>query len=240
MARKPSSDKSSVNSTPPNKANRTLEIAREALREAEEKCQAIINNIEDGYYEVDLDGNFTYFNDAMALITGYSRQELIGMNNRRIMDEYYTRQVSEVFKKVYHTGLAAKAIDWELIRKDGSRCIIEVSVSLKKDLSSRPVGFLGIARDITRRKIMEQALKESERRYRTIIENIEDGYYEVDLAGSFTFFNDAMGRIIGYTRNEMMGMNYRVYTMHISPIRFLRSSIRSIFPDLQPRRSIGS
>ena len=189
-----------------------MEVVQEALREIEERCQAIINNIEDGYYEVDLDGNFTYFNDAMALITGYSRQELIGMDNRQIMDEYHTRQVSEVFKKVYHTGLAAKAIDWELIRKDGSRCIVEVSVSLKKELNSRPVGFLGIARDVSHRKITEQALKEGERRYRTIIENIEDGYYEVDLAGNYTFFNDAMARIIGYTRDEMMGMNYRVYT----------------------------
>ncbi len=212
MILKSSSDKSSVDSEPSNKPNSKLEVVQEALREIEERCQAIINNIEDGYYEVDLDGNFTYFNDAMALITGYSRQELIGMDNRQIMDEYHTRQVSEVFKKVYHTGLAAKAIDWELIRKDGSRCIVEVSVSLKKELNSRPVGFLGIARDVSHRKITEQALKEGERRYRTIIENIEDGYYEVDLAGNYTFFNDAMARIIGYTRDEMMGMNYRVYT----------------------------
>ena len=212
MAKKPSSDKSSVHPQPSDQQLSTLEVVQEALREVEEKCQAIINNIEDGYYEVDLDGNFTYFNDAMALITGYSRQELIGMNNRQIMDEYHIRQVSEIFKKVYHTGLAAKAIDWELIRKDGTRCIIEVSVSLKKDINTQPVGFLGIARDITQRKKMEQALKESEHRYRTIIENIEDGYYEVDLAGNFTFFNDAMTRIIGYTRDEMMGMNYEVYT----------------------------
>ena len=211
MAQKPSSDKSSVNSEPSNKTNRRLKSVQEALREVEDKCQAIINNIEDGYYEVDLDGNFTYFNDAMALITGYSRQELIGMNNRQIMDEYHTRQVSDVFKKVYHTGLAAKEIDWELIRKDRSRCVIEVSVSLKKDLNSQPVGFLGIARDITHRKIMEQVLKESERKYRTIIENIEDGYYEVDLSGNYTFFNDAMAHIVGYTREELMGMNNREY-----------------------------
>ena len=211
MAQKPSSDKSPAISELSNSQSGTLGVVQEALREIEEKCQAIINNIEDGYYEVDLDGNFTYFNDAMARITGYSRQELIKMNNRQIMDEYHTRQVSDVFKKVYHTGLAAKAIDWELIRKDSSRCIIEVSVSLKKDLNSQPVGFLGIARDITQRKIMEQALKESEQKYRTIIENIEDGYYEVDLAGNYTFFNDAMTQIIGYTRDEMMGMNNRKY-----------------------------
>jgi len=211
VAQKSSSNKSSAISEPSDSQSDTLKAVQEALREVEEKCQAIVNNIEDGYYEVDLDGNFTYFNDAMTRITGYSRQELIKMNNRQIMDEYNTRQVSDVFKKVYHTGLAAKAIDWELIRKDSSRCIIEVSVSLKKDLNSRPVGFLGIARDITHRKIMEQALKESEQKYRTIIENIEDGYYEVDLAGNYTFFNDAMTRIIGYTRDEMMGMNNRKY-----------------------------
>jgi PAS domain S-box-containing protein len=211
VANKPSSDKLSAIAELSNSQSDPLGVVQEALREIEEKCQAIINNIEDGYYEVDLDGNFTYLNDAMARITGYSRQELIKMNNRQIMDEYHTRQVSDVFKKVYHTGLAAKAIDWELIRKDNSRCIIEVSVSLKKDLNSRPVGFLGIARDITHRKIMEQALKESEQKYRTIIENIEDGYYEVDLAGNYTFFNDAMTRIIGYTRDEMMGMNNRKY-----------------------------
>jgi PAS domain S-box-containing protein len=211
VAKKPSSDTSSGDPQPSDQQLSTLEVVQETLREVEEKCQAIINNIEDGYYEVDLDGNFTYFNDAMALITGYSRQELIRMNNRQIMDEYQTRQVSDTFKKVYHTGLAAKAIDWELIRKDGTRCIIEVSVSLKKDINAQPVGFLGTARDITQRKKMEQALKVSEYRYRTIIENIEDGYYEVDLSGNFIFFNSAMTRITGYTHDEMMGMNYREY-----------------------------
>jgi PAS domain S-box-containing protein len=211
VACKPLGGKSSIESQPSKPKLDALEILQETLREVEEKCQTIINNIEDGYYEVDLDGNFTYFNDAMALITGYSRQELIHMNNRQIMDQYQTRQVSEIFKKVYHTGLAAKAIDWELIRKDGTCCIIEVSVSLKKDKNAQPTGFLGIARDITQRKKMEQALKESEHRYRTIIENIEDGYYEVDLAGNYMFFNSAMAHITGYTHEEMMGMNYREY-----------------------------
>ena len=54
MAQKSSNDKSSVTSESSNKQHRTLEVVQEALREVEEKCQAIINNIEDGYYEVDL------------------------------------------------------------------------------------------------------------------------------------------------------------------------------------------
>jgi PAS domain S-box-containing protein len=196
-------------SKPSSKGNRALAIAKEALREVEEKCQAIIDNIEDGYYEVDLDGHFTDFNDAMTRIAGRSRQELMGMNARDIMDDFHAQQAFEVFEKVYYTEMAAKAVDWELVRKSGSKRIVEVSVSLKRDQESRPVGFLGIARDITHRRLIEQALKESEEKYRTIIENIEDGYYEVDLAGNFTFFNNALEQITGYSRNELMGMNNR-------------------------------
>ena len=187
-----------------------LNNAREALREIEEKCQAIVDNIEDGYYEVDLDGHFIDFNDAMNRIAGRSRQELMGMNARDIMDGFHAQQAFKVFEKVYYTEIAAKAVDWELIRKSGSKRIVEVSVALKRDQDSRPMGFLGIARDITHRRFIEQALRESEEKYRTIIENIEDGYYEVDLSGNFTFFNSAMEQITGYSRNELMGMNNRV------------------------------
>lgn len=186
-----------------------LQIVETALKESEAKYHRVIENIDDGYYEVDLAGNFTFFNDAMARITGYPRPELMGMNNRQIMDEYNAKRVFEVFNKVFTTGIAAKAFDWELIRKDGTTCTLEVSVSLRKSARRDPIGFSGIARDVSRRKMMERALRESEEKYRTIIENIEDGYYEVDLAGNFTFFNESLCRMTGYTRDELMGRNYR-------------------------------
>ena len=66
--------------------------------------------------------------------------------------------------------------------------------------------------EITERKQAEDALRESEDKYRTILENIEDGYYEVDIQGDFTFFNDALCEIYGYSGNEMMGMNIRKLT----------------------------
>lgn len=202
--------KSSRKSKTSSRADRALDIAKEALREVEEKVQAIIDNIEDGYYEVDLEGQFIDFNDAMTRIAGRSRRELMSMNARDIMDKFHSQQAFEVFEKVYYTEMAAKAVDWELIRKSGSKRIVEVSVSLKRDQDSRPIGFMGIARDITHRRLIEQALKESEEKYRTIIENIEDGYYEVDLEGNFTFFNTALEQITGYSRNELMGMNNRI------------------------------
>jgi PAS domain S-box-containing protein len=184
-------------------------VAEVALKAAEERCSMLLENIQDGYYEVDLDGNYTFFNDGLLRITGYSRQEMLGMNNRRIVDDYNNKKVFKIFNQVYLTGVPAHAFDWECIRKDGSRRFVEVSVSLKRDVKGRPTGFIGIARDITERKLAERTLRESEERYRTIIENIQDGYYEVDLDGNYTFFNDGLLRITGYSREEMLGLNNR-------------------------------
>ena len=62
------------------------------------------------------------------------------------------------------------------------------------------------------RKRIEEELHQSEEKYRTILENIKEGYFEVDLAGNFTFFNDSLCQILGYSKEELMGMNYRQYT----------------------------
>ncbi len=183
--------------------------AEVALKATEERCSMLLENIQDGYYETDLDGNYTFFNDGLLRITGFSRDEMLGLNNRRIVDDYNNKKVFKIFNQVYLTGVPAHAFDWECIRKDGSRRFVEVSVSLKRDVKGRPTGFMGIARDITERKLAERTLRESEERYRTIIENIQDGYYEVDLEGNYTFFNEGLLRITGYSREEMLGLNNR-------------------------------
>jgi two-component system, cell cycle sensor histidine kinase and response regulator CckA len=72
--------------------------------------------------------------------------------------------------------------------------------------------IISICRDITSRKLSEETLRQSEEKYRTILENISDGYFEVDLAGNFTFFNDALRQIYAYLKEELLGLNYRRYT----------------------------
>ena len=125
-------------------------------QESDEKYRTILQNIEEGYYEVDLTGNLTFFNDAMCKILGYSCEELLGMNNRRYMSEETARTVFRTFNEVYRTGVPAKAFDWELIRKDGTRRFLEISVSPIRGAKGNPVGFYGIARDITERKQAEE------------------------------------------------------------------------------------
>jgi PAS domain S-box-containing protein len=124
----------------------------ENLRESEERCRAIIESLEDAYYEVDMAGNLTFFNDALCSFLGYSPNELMGMNNRQFMSTDTAKTVYRTFNQVFLTGKPAKVFDWEVIRKDGERRLIETSVSLIRDSRSAPVGFRGIARDITERK----------------------------------------------------------------------------------------
>jgi PAS domain S-box-containing protein len=183
----------------------------EALRESEEKYRSILENIQDGYFEVDLAGNFTFVNDAICRRLGYSREELIGMNNRQYTDETTAKKTYQLYNRIYRTGEPVRNFEEEVIRKDGTRWIYELSVSLIRNPEGKPIGFRGISRDVTERKRAEEVLRQSEERYRTILESIEDGYYEVDLAGNFTFVNDSICRIWGYPEEELMGMNDRQY-----------------------------
>jgi diguanylate cyclase (GGDEF)-like protein/PAS domain S-box-containing protein len=185
---------------------------QDELRQNEKKYQTILERIQDGYCEVDLAGNFTFFNDSMCRIWGYPSDELIGMNYRQYSDKESAKRLFEMFNKVYRTGKPIERFDWQILRKDGTKRYIEASVSLQKDSSGKPIGFLGITRDVTERKQTEELLRQSEKKYRTILERIQDGYCEVDLAGNFTFFNDSMSRIWGYPNDELIGMNYRQYS----------------------------
>jgi PAS domain S-box-containing protein len=130
--------------------------AEEALRESEEQYRTVLDNIEYGYYEVDIAGNFTFFNDSLCRILGYSRDETTGMNNRQYMDKENTQKVYQAFNRVYATGEPYRSFDWEILRKDGTKRFVESSVSLLRNLKGERIGFRGIVRDITERKVAEE------------------------------------------------------------------------------------
>jgi PAS domain S-box-containing protein len=126
-----------------------------ALRQSEERYRTILESIEDGYYEVDLAGNFVFFNDALCRILGYTREELMGLNNRQYMSEKTANAVYKAYNGVYRTGKPNKVFGYELIRKDGKIRIVEVSISLNRNSNAEPTGFRGIARDMTERSAIK-------------------------------------------------------------------------------------
>ncbi|ACL02578.1 multi-sensor hybrid histidine kinase [Desulfatibacillum aliphaticivorans] len=119
------------------------------LRLSEEKHRTILESIEEGYYEVDLAGSFLFFNPGLCKILGYTKAELSGKNYREILTEKTAQIAYEKFSDVYRTGEPSKVADWIMIKKDGSECAVEASISLIKDLNDKPAGFRGVARDVT-------------------------------------------------------------------------------------------
>jgi len=173
----------------------------EALRESEEKYRTILESIEDSYYEVDIAGNFVFFNDALCRMLGYPEDELMGMNNRQYMDDETAKAVYQTFNAVYRTGKPTRAFDWEIIRKDGTRRFVEASISLISGSTGEPAGFRGIVRDITERVRAEEAL----RRQALIFENLYDAIIVTDLEGYIADWNPAATRMYGYSKEEMLG-----------------------------------
>ena len=143
-------------------AERTKNLAEigEVLKKSEEKYRTILENIEDGYYEVDIAGNMTFFNDAACRITGYSEDELMGMNNREYTEEKNASKLYREYNKVYETGIPTKRLDWEIVKKDGTTGSLETSISLITGSGGQPIGFRGIIRDVAERKELEREILE--------------------------------------------------------------------------------
>jgi PAS domain S-box-containing protein len=184
----------------------------ETLRQSEERYRTIVEEMEEGYYETDLAGNYTFFNDVMCKDMGYTREELLGMNYRVYTPEEDVKSVYKVYNEVYRTGKPRRWYPMVNIRKDGTRMYIEDSIFLLRSATGEKIGFRGISRNVTERKRADAALRQSEEKYRTILQEMDEGYYEVDLAGNYTFFNDVLCARLGYAREELMGINYGVYT----------------------------
>jgi PAS domain S-box-containing protein len=122
-----------------------------ALRDSEKKYRTILESIDEGYFEVGLSGNFTFFNEALSKITGYPSNELLGMNNRDYTSPKTAKKMYRIFNKVYLTGKPAIATEYEIITKGGEIKTLELSANAIKDEFGKPIGFRGIVRDVTER-----------------------------------------------------------------------------------------
>jgi PAS domain S-box-containing protein len=141
------------------------------LQVSEEKYRSILESIDDGYFEVDLTGNLTFLNGSTCRMLGYGRNnELLGMNYSQFMDTPTSEKVFQTFNAVYRTGEATRALDWKMLRKDNSECFVQALVSLIRNPAGEPIGFRGLARDVTgqilaekERKVLEARLQQAEK-----------------------------------------------------------------------------
>lgn len=166
-----------------------------ALKVSEEKYRNILDSIEEAYFEVDLAGNFTFFNQALFKNLKYSSEELMGMNYRRYVDEENARKIFEAFHRVFMTGKPTKAFDWEIRDKNGGRIFVEASVSLLRNSRQTPIGFRGIVRDITQRKEADRERDRYEMRLSQAQKMEAIGTLASGIAHDF---NNMLSAIMGY------------------------------------------
>ncbi|MFW6147085.1 MAG: PAS domain-containing hybrid sensor histidine kinase/response regulator [Thermodesulfobacteriota bacterium] len=178
-----------------------------AMRASEEKYRTILETIEEGYYETDIQGRFTFFNDPLCEMLGYPKNELAGKDNKMIMDEQNAKSVYKAFNAVYRTGTPVIALEHEIIRKNGDKLYVEVSASLRKDPRGKPIGFRGIIRNVSGRKEAEKEIEKREKYLESVLYNAPDAIITLDASHHVLEWNPGAEQIFGYTRDEAIGKN---------------------------------
>ncbi len=185
-------------------------IAEQKLEESEKKYRKLLEDINEGYYTLDLKGNYTYVNNYYCKIQGYSKEEVLGKNYRLLYDDKTCKNLFKMFNQMYKSGIPLPHTNRAMmITKRGKQLFLEGLIDLIYDSDGAKIGFYGFARNVTEKVIAEQKLKESEKKYREILENIKEGYFENDLKGTYSFVNDYYCETIGYSKEEVLRKNYR-------------------------------
>jgi len=191
----------------------------EELRQSEKRYRLIAENATDVIWTWDMNLRYTYVSPSVTRLRGYGVEEVM----RQTPQEVLTPASLEVATNVIEQELTleskeekdltrSRTLELELTCKDGSTVWAEVTVTFLRDEDGQPVGILGVTRNITERRQVEEALSRSEERYRTILQDMEDAYFEVDLTGDVTFADDSTCHHLGYSGEELIGMNYRAFT----------------------------
>jgi diguanylate cyclase (GGDEF)-like protein/PAS domain S-box-containing protein len=159
---------------------------QEDLKRSEEKFRNILDSLDDAYYEVDLRGKPVYHNPAFSQMLGYDYDYRVGEDNRNRQTPEMAAVVFNAFTEVYQTGVSKSGQRWRYLHRDGSVIHVEGSVLLVKDAAGKPTGFRGILRDVTERLRKDDALRESEARFRAMTNLSSDWYWEADAEMRFT------------------------------------------------------
>lgn len=193
-----------------------------------------VNSLNSAVMITDTKHNIIYINNAHTRTFGYKPDELMGKKSDTL---YPLDDPSGVSSKIYE---ALVMVGWEgerlAMRKDGSAFPVYEKTSAIKNKDGRQIGVVSVTDDITARRRLQQALKESEERYRSFVETAKSAIIAVDGEGRIILFNPAAEKIFGYGKEEIMNKEFRC----LFPERYkdiaraeLGKGAGSGFPDLK-------
>jgi PAS domain S-box-containing protein len=185
----------------------TRKRAEEALRDSKEQYQFVVENLKEVVFRTDAEGHWTFLNSAWAEVTGFAVEESLG----KVFLEYVypeDRQLNlELFRPLIERKKDYCRHEIRYMNKDGGFRWIEVWARLTLDEKGNATGTAGTLTDITQRKQAEEALRESEEKYRMVVENSGEAIF-VAQGGVLTFVNRATVQILGYSEEEVRSLPF--------------------------------
>ena len=204
---------------------------RDAGRTSRGRFRSLFEMSRDGIVFVDLEGHIEEMNQAYLDLVGYDRDEISTHTYQDLTPEKWRAGEAEIIEtQVMRRGFSDE-YEKEYVRKDGSIAPISLRTILVRDLDGRPVRFMGIVRDITELKEKEEALRASEKRYRSLFDLSHDGVVFVGLDGPVEEANDAYLDMLGYDLDELIGVTYQ----QLTPVRWAAMEAEIVEKQLMSR-----
>jgi len=178
--------------------------AEKALRESEAKYRELVENISDIIYSLDADATLTYVSPVAEKQYGYKQSEIVGKNFIEFVHEDDRQKLLEGVRRSLAGIFEIENAEFRIFTKSGELRWVRASENAiyEKD---RIIGTRGVMSDITERKRAEEALRESEERYRMLIETLNEGILIVDESRVIRYVNQKLSDMLGYTADEIIG-----------------------------------
>lgn len=180
----------------------------DALRESEEKYRLVVDNAITPILYLDLDGYIRVINTVGAKFLGGTVDDFVGKSLYELLPGFSDR-LSERFKQITESERDFGELEDPLQLPWGIRWFL-TTLQPVKDANGKIVAVQLVSVDITERKRAEEALRESEEKYRLMAETVNEGIYQVDGSGKLVFVNKAYARIVGYEKEDLVGKHFHI------------------------------
>ncbi len=181
-----------------------------ALRESEKKYRLVVDNMADNISVMDMDLHFTYVSPSVIKLRGYTSEEVLTQTLEQVVTPESFHVINKAFEEEMELETGGRAdpgrsriLELEEYRKDGSNVWIENHLSFIRDEAQKPVGLISLSRDITDRKQAEQALRESEKKYRELYDFLPIPVFEMNFEANITSANRAIYETFRGTEEDL-------------------------------------
>jgi PAS domain S-box-containing protein len=200
--------------------------AERELQAAEQRYRTIFENSAVAIMMVDHEERLVSWNKFTEHLLGMAREDLLG---KHVASLYPAAEWDRIRKMNIREKGMQHRLETKMIHKDGAVIDVDISLSMLQESDGSIRGSIGVVQDITERKRMEEALQESERRFRQVVENAKEWIWEVDAAGFYTYASPVVEKILGYKPEEVVGHKHFRDFFHPEDAEQLRARALEIF-----------